>query len=440
MKFRNYGQVLLATVVSLGLVFGLSSCTSSYTDGYLYVVGTTSTTAPNSANGIISGFKIDHNTGKLTGISGLPIGSGGANPSRAVIPVGGIYVYVLNTGTTQAGVNGVGANIVQFSIGGNGQLFPVLPSGGSQTGYTSQGLNPTRMLVDSSGRFLYVLDQSVPSCDTANAGSGDITVFSINQTTGRLSLVLNGQVNESNACATAFGDQVGSPMRYFPVKANPLDILLSGGYLFTLHTNGNVYPYAQNSSTGQLVVSQSGIQYTGAAHPTALIGSAGTLYLLDSDSVSSGGVLTSPSQILPWTIGTNGALSSLVGGTFANDPCAYNPTALLTESGGKFVYVANAGPSSNVNCQNSELSGFVIDPVSKRFSLIAGEPFGSGSGPQCILEDPSNQFIYTADSGSTVTGHKIDHGTGLLYDLNAPSQSYALNGPATWCVVSGRTQ
>jgi 6-phosphogluconolactonase (cycloisomerase 2 family) len=435
MKFRNYGQVLLATVVSLGLVFGLSSCTSSYTVGFLYVVGTSSTTAPNAANGIISGFKIDHNTGKLTSISGLPIGSGGANPSRAVIPVGGRYVYVLNTGATGTGA---GANISQFSIGGNGILFPVLPTGGS---YTSQGQKPTRMLMDSSGRFLYVLDTKVPACDTVNTG-GDVSAFSIDQTTGRLTPLLNSQLTESNACATANGDQAGSPMRYFPVPANATDMLLSGGYIFTLHSNSTIYPYAQNASSGQLVVSQSGIQYiTGANHPIALTGSTGgTVYLLDEDSVTSGGV-TSPSQILPFTIGTNGALSAQTSGAVANDPCAYYPTVLLSESGGKFVYVANAGPvPTGGNCPNSELSGFQIDSTSKNLSLISGEPFSSGSGPQSIVEDPSNQFVYTADLGSTVTGHKIDHGTGLLYDLNTSAQSYALEGPGAWCVVTGRTQ
>ena len=37
MKFRNVGQVLLALVVSVGLSFGVTSCTNSYTVGYMYV-------------------------------------------------------------------------------------------------------------------------------------------------------------------------------------------------------------------------------------------------------------------------------------------------------------------------------------------------------------------------------------------------------------------
>ena len=61
----------------------VTSCVQSYTVGYLYVTGTV--TAESTGNGIISGFKIDHNTGKLTPINGLPVSSGGANPVRAVL-------------------------------------------------------------------------------------------------------------------------------------------------------------------------------------------------------------------------------------------------------------------------------------------------------------------------------------------------------------------
>jgi 6-phosphogluconolactonase (cycloisomerase 2 family) len=69
------------------------------------------------------------------------------------------------------------------------------------------------------------------------------------------------------------------------------------------------------------------------------------------------------------------------------------------------------------------------------------EPFTTGAGPQCLVEDPSNQFIYTANfNDSTVTGHSIDQTAGVLRDLNgSANHSYMLTGPATWCLVSGRT-
>ena len=68
MKFTKFGKALLMSALSAGVVLSVTSCVQSYSVGYLYVTGTV--TAESSGNGIISGFKIDHNTGKLTPING----------------------------------------------------------------------------------------------------------------------------------------------------------------------------------------------------------------------------------------------------------------------------------------------------------------------------------------------------------------------------------
>src|SRR5271163_3094210 len=91
MKFRNVGQVLLALVVSVGLVVGVTSCSTSYTVGYLYV--------PGSQYNQISGFNINNQTGKLTPVQKSPFGSNGTNPVRVLVLSGGRFVYVLNQGT-----------------------------------------------------------------------------------------------------------------------------------------------------------------------------------------------------------------------------------------------------------------------------------------------------------------------------------------------------
>jgi len=156
MKFKNFGKAILTGALSLGVVFGVSSCVQSYTVGYLYVTGLV--TAQPNGTGIVSGFKIDHNTGQLRDIPTLPTSSGGANPVRAVLGTGSHYLYVLNRGVNAEG-NGdctgadpcTGSNITQFIIGGNGSLTL------QQTFYT-QGLNPFRMMLDSSGSYLMVLD------------------------------------------------------------------------------------------------------------------------------------------------------------------------------------------------------------------------------------------------------------------------------------------
>src|SRR5580658_5327716 len=192
MKFTKFGKALLMSALSAAVALSVSSCVESYTVGFLYVTGTVTTgTSGSGGNGIISGFKIDHNTGKLASINGLPISSGGANPVRAVLITGSRFLYILNRGVNSSGGSDCttsdpcqNSNITEFSVGGNGILTP------QETFYT-QGINPFRLIGDPSGSFLYVLDHDSPSstaCSLALGSTatacGDITAFQVNQTTG----------------------------------------------------------------------------------------------------------------------------------------------------------------------------------------------------------------------------------------------------------------
>ena len=451
MKFTKFGKALLTGALSAGVIFGVSSCVQSYTVGYLYVTSTV--TAQPTGNGIVTGFKIDHNTGQLVTINGLPVSSGGANPVRAVLTSGSRFLYVLNRGTNAAGGADCygtspatacqNANITQFAVGGNGILTP------QQVFYT-QGINPFRLAADSSGSFLLVLDHDAPSgaaCQAALGSAvtrcGDITVFQISPTTGRLSLVQNAQVSAA-----------GVPLNYFPVPANPVDLAVATSYVLTLTANSaataypygggaSVFPYGYSGTSGQLTLSQNSVQPLGIAQGTAMVNASGSIYVLDNEPTSftsNGNTTTSQSQILPFTVGSNGSLQAQTGGVVPDDPTLANPIQLVVESKGTCVYVANQGNNVTGPNPNSGIAGyFVTSSPSFQLTFIAGEPFGSGSGPQCIVEDPSNQFIYTANAyDSSVTGRVLDPNSGVLNNMRVAS-SYALQGPATWCLVDGRT-
>ncbi|MGA2168607.1 MAG: beta-propeller fold lactonase family protein [Terracidiphilus sp.] len=448
MKFMKFGKALLMSALSAVVVLSVTSCQQSYTVGFLYVTGTV--TAQSSGNGIISGFTIDHNTGKLNPIDGLPVSSGGANPVRAVLVNGSRFLYVLNRGVNSAGSSDCttadpcqNANIAEFAVGGNGILT-------AQETFYTQGINPFRMVSDSSGNYLYVLDHDAPNnsnCSLAlgpNAATcGDITAFLVNQTTGRLSLIVNAQLTAAN----------GAALPYFPVPANPVDFSLSSGYVLTLsgtapatsypYSGGSsVFPYTYSSTNGQLTINQNSAQPLGIAQGTAIANGGGYVYVLDDEPITysvSGTATTSPSQILPFSIGSGGALQAQTGGVVPDDPTLANPIQLLVESKGKFLYVANQGNNTQGTNAQSGLAGYVIDPTTHQLSFIAGEPFGSGGGPQCLVEDPSDQYIYSADfNDSSVTGRVVDPNSGVLNNLRVTS-AYSLQGPATWCLVDGRT-
>jgi hypothetical protein len=471
MKFTKFGKTLLMSALSVGIIFGVSSCVRSYTVGYLYVTGTE--TAQSGNNGIISGFKIDHNTGKLTEIAGLPVSTGGSNPVRAVLTLGSRFIYVLNRGVNSAGNADCttadpcqNANITEFAVGGNGVLTP------QQTFYT-QGLNPFRLLADPTGSYIFALDHDSigqdgvnpasstnpnPSCGLALGGSlttcGDITIFQINQTTGRLSTILNAQVTQAN-CP---GESTSCPLSYFPVPANPIDFILAQGFMLTVSgtpsTGDSVYPYTWSNSGGQLLLSQNSPEpltdpYSSEEnglvnYATAIVGSGSVYYVLDDEPINitfNGNSVSSNSQILPYTLGTNGALQSDTSGIIPDDPTLSNPTWLMVESKNKYLYVANQGNNiTGNNNPNSGIAGYLITQTpTYQFQFQADEPYGSGSGPQCIVEDPSNQFVYEANYyDSTVSGRVLDPNSGELKDMRVAG-SYALKGPATWCLVDGRT-
>jgi 6-phosphogluconolactonase len=438
MKFRKFGRITLALAVSLGTGLGVTSCSTDHTVGYMYVTG--------SQYNQISGFTIDSNLGNLTPAQNSPYSSGGVNPIRALVANAGRFLYVLNAGCGGTGQIAcpsgtppadTGANISLFTIGGKGGLS-------FQTTYTSQGNYPISIQTDSSGSHLFVLDSQVP--DPTNCVAyvstnpaticGDITSFNIDPNTGRLSLITNQGVKNPTT---------GINLTYFPVGSQPINFYVtpSNSYIYTIENGSGstsdpsqaVFVYA--NSSGQLTLSQNTPIPTGATELTYIYASPKYVYLIDAQGGTTAG------QILPYTIGTNGALQSLVGGQVDNTGTVANPKTMIVDHQGKFLYLANQGPNLTPTSPSSSVSAFFIDQTTGRLTTLSGgasstaTTFGSGSSPQCILEDPSNQYLYTANyADSTVTGAVINSSTGTLTTLRK-NTSFAAAGQPTWCVASG---
>jgi hypothetical protein len=451
MKFKKFGKALLMSALSAGVVLGVTSCIQNYSVGYLYVTGTV--TGGSNGNGIISGFKIDHNTGFLTPINGLPVSSGGANPVRAILIDGSRFLYVLNRGVNKEG-NGncttadpcLNSNITQFEVGANGILTP-------QQTFATQGVNPFRIIPDLVGNYIYVLDHDSPDnynqsskdgCALALGGvvqtCGDITAFQVNQSTGRLSLVMNNQVT-----STIGGGS--SSLTYFPVPANPIDFMTTGVSVFVLSgtpaTGDSVFPYAYSQTNGQLTVSQNSSQKLNITQGTAIVYGSGYVFVLDNEPITVNGAVASQSQILPYTTISNGGLQAAQSGPIADDANQSNPIFLTVENKGRWFYVANQGNPSTPTLPLSGISGYVMNSPFQP-AEIAGTPlnFGTGGGPQCLVEDPSSQFFYTANAyDSSISAQQINEQGGNLTPLSqttkAPDQ-YSLTGPPTWCLVDGR--
>jgi 6-phosphogluconolactonase (cycloisomerase 2 family) len=437
MKFRKFGQVCLALVVSLGLGFGVTSCSTNHTVGYFYVTGTQYQQ--------ISGFRIDNNLGQLTATQNSPYSSGGVNPTKILVTTAGKFVYVLNTGCGSTGQIPCPANTPPDQTGANISLFTVGGQGGLsfQASYTSQGDLPIAIQADASGTHLFVLDSTVPNTPTDKANCkayvpgndatvcGDITAFNIDGNTGRLSLITNQQVKNTN----------GTNLSYFPVGSSPINFFLipNGSFIYTIENGqtGNLNDPAQGvfvyaNSAGQLTLTQNTPIATNATQLSYIYASQRYVYLIDAQGGATAG------QILPYTVGTNGALQSLVGGQVSNTGTVANPGPMIVDHQNKFLYLANMGPNLTPSSEASSVSAFFIDPTNGRLTPIATTvPFGSGSSPRCILEDPSNQYLYTANfADSTVTGAIINSSTGTLQTLRKIT-NFGTTGQPTWCVATG---
>lgn len=440
MKFRKLGRIALATAASLFIGFGTQSC-YYYTEAYIIVTG--------SQYNQVASYREQNQTGQLQLAPHQPQSSGGYNPIRAIVLNGGRYVYVLNEGKPTMDAAGnitwTQGNIALFAIGGDGSLSPQLT-------YTPQGNGPIRLSLDSSGTYLYVLDQyqpgstasvtpaspvaspSTPCLDAANhvyRPAGAIEAYSIDPATGRLFLIQNQQ--QQNA--------VGTPLSYFPVGCGPIDFHLGNQYLYTAEasdpaTNNTQVVYAYNvNSNGQLVQVPGGAQPIGTSNMAVIGGSSDNkwIYILDNGT----------NMIYTFTQGGNGLLSAVSGGAQPNFGNVSGMTALTTDSTNQYLYITDT-QSTGLAQANSAISAFLITPssgVPQPLSPadVGVNPFPTGSGPVCIFEDPSHQYIYTAGSASNaISGWKYTPKSGVLTPLSKAT-TFGTVGTPTWCLYSPNT-
>ncbi len=457
MKFRNLGSALLSVAGAVGITLGLTSCSADHTVGYVYVLGTS---VNGQVGGQINAFHEDNNNGILGNVKGSPTTSGGSNPVRAVIPSGNRFMYVLNAGVANSTDDGTGsltytsANIQLFSIGGYGQLS-------QQIQYASQGFGSTRIAVNSSGTYLFVLDEYAPvgitaggtasptGSATASANypclgsdgyyhpTGDVSVYAIDGNTGRLALQTN---------------QRQQNLTYFPVGCFPVDFRVTPSYVYTMDAGSATNAYHAGDvetvnvqalgSTGQLTPTQT----SSIAIPSAAGSSSVQISAINGDNSGKYIYLidTINDNLYLYSIASSGALTAIPGTEpypNSNNTSATGPVQSVVDSTGKYLYVVNGGQASGTNTGNADIGGYSLNATTGYVETInQNSPVnlavnGTVSGPVCIFEDPTNQYIYVAGSlDNSVTGRKIDPNTGVLSPLNK-SYTFPTVGTPSWCLA-----
>lgn len=412
MKLSGSGRLVLACAVSVALALGVSSCGGG-TNGYLWVMESKSTS--NGSGNTITGYKIDNNSGNLTEIVHSPFTSGGTSPVMAVVKPGGRYVYVLNQ-------NDAINSIAQFSVGGDGVLT-------FQQAFASQGGTPQWMDMSTGGDYLYVLDSVSPNTTTVctsptallSKPCGSITVFAVANDTGRLTLIQNQSVKVN-----------GTYLTYTPTGPMPSRIKTTSSGVVVVVNGDQTVSTLQVGTAGQLTVNANSTQIIDSPPTLDNITSitTGSQYLYLTDGLNN--------RILQYTVSSTGVLQPVTGGIVANTPVNVTPVWTYTESSSKFLYVLNQNNASTTT-NKSSISAYTIQTngnLTPQGSNL--NPYAVGSGPVCMVEDPSRQWVYTSNQDGTVTGYHINHADGTLTVLQHGSTFQAQGKPGC-LVVSGIT-
>lgn len=425
MKFSLFGRVALALLASAALGLGMTACGGG-TIGYIWVLG--------QQYNQVGGFKVDDYTGNLTAIPNQPFASGGTMPVSLVLKPGGRYLYVLNQGasttpllnSTKTGYVQDGASgIVQYAVGGDGTLT-------YQNTFHSQGFVPKWIQFDSTGQYLYVLDGFSPAYNPgAFAGqatdyNGSVTAFSVDGTTGKLTLVTNPNVKIGGINTT-----------YYEVGTTPLAMKSVGSCLFTVNSaNQTLTPYIVGSG-GALTPYASVTFPVGSTNITSINGSGSFMLLTDNQ-----GSTTAAGRIYFLSIGSGCSPSPVTGSPFANLPNTFNPSYSIIDNSSKYVYVLNKSTTvtGTTTTSYSSISAFTISSNNSELQQITtsgSSTYAVGSSPVCMVEDTSNQYIYVSNfQDSTLTGKVIDQNTGALSDLSRGS-SFKTVGNPNCLVLSG---
>jgi 6-phosphogluconolactonase len=362
MKLSKFGRIALASVVSLGLGFGVTACGPSNTIDFLYV------TASKQNPGQVSVYKVDSEAGILFQITDSPYSSGGRNPVADVASANGKNLYVINHDDN---------TIVEFAIGTDGKLYP-------QQTCNMPGSFPIQLAINNAGTYLYVVETFQPNFSTNIPGPGALVVFPVNA---------NGQLGATSSLCQTVPDGTNA---FFPLGNSPaaVNVLANGNFVYAVNARDATVSAFQVGSNG--VLSSVGLFKVGTAPNAIASDPAGKfLYVTDGDS----------NQMYGFQVQSNGSLV-MMPAPFRTDNL---PIAVAVDPRGIYVYVANF----NAN----DVNAYTIDPSTGNATPVSGSTtYAVGSGPLCLLIEPSEgRYIYTANFlSNTVSGLFLNPATGAL--------------------------
>jgi 6-phosphogluconolactonase len=383
MKLKPMGRAATASILSLAMVLGVSSCSNDYTVAYVYM-----TTAKTLPHGLINGYQVDYQSGFLRPLEDSPIDAGGRNTVGLVVAPNQLFLYTVNHDDS---------NVVEFAIGTDGKLYP-------ENTYNITGSFATAAAIDASGKFLYVTFtyQNGPSGEElytpANPGPGGVTVFPI---------------NADNTLGTPTTVNVGR---------NPIGIVTSpvNNFVYVIEqdsaTVSNLLGFSQNASTGALTplpgvtINPGNTASTGfvtGGNPSGILedSTASHLYIADQTL----------NQLASYSIGTNGVPTLIPGGTAQTDA---TPMGMTFDPHGKYLYVVTFGGNT--------IDGYTLGSSGQPVRSTVSATSAAGTGPTCVttIGAPTSAnathalYLYASNQlSNNITAEQLNQSNGGLEEV-----------------------
>ena len=310
----------------------LNGSGTSSTGDYVYVA--------NATTDSVAGFAVG--TGTLASVAGSPFQVPYSPTAVAVNPADSILFV--------AGINGIYA----YSIASGTGVLTVLNNGLAAT-----SAYVVAMDISPDGNWLLGLDGNGTSIDE----------FEINSSTGGLS-----QAVSTSYSATAITPRA---IKFAPNGELVFVALGTAGdmvYTFTTATTSGALTNPQSFATLTSPMSDNGL----AVNPSST-----TLYIARSSSTSDG-------TVAAYTIGANGSVTLA---PVALGTTGVQPTAVVVNAAGTYVYVANRSDST--------VSGFSTTAVGGVLPVVTGSPFGAGSEVTALAVDKSGDYLLAVANGGS---------------------------------------
>lgn len=262
----------------------------------------------------------------------------GMLPFSIAVHPSGKFAYVANYSSNSVSAYSIDASGVLASIDAD------KITAGNQASIPTK-VGPFSIAIHPGGGYAYVV----------NAVTSNISVYSIDATTGALTLI------DADGSLGGFQDSIVTGTTPYSITIDP-----AGLYAYVANSGSNDISAYTINSNGSLSALGAPVGAGQAPHAVAVHPGGGYAYVVNTNDATVG----------VYSISSTGALtfSSLVATGGTSPP---QPVSISIDSTGQYAYVANSGDNS--------ISAYAITGAGAMLTAVSGSPFSAGTSPYAVI-------------------------------------------------------